>query len=130
MPPVPKFFPTIGTVLPKRTATQNPAMFLTVTCITASIEKSWACQARLASDVEEPASPKVSEDVPLNRKQYLVAWKIVKEALSWKDHPYDSSKCSYRTMASINGESMSSHHDSIDKSTWAPLSPFRIQSRC
>ena len=39
---MPKFFPTIGTVLPKEDSQINPAMFLTVTCITASIEVSWA----------------------------------------------------------------------------------------
>lgn len=34
----------------------------------------------------------ISQELPLNRKQHLIAWKIIDEALSWKDYPYDSSK--------------------------------------
>jgi hypothetical protein len=34
----------------------------------------------------------VAEDVPLNEKQYTIVEKILSEALSWADHPYDPSK--------------------------------------
>ena len=34
----------------------------------------------------------VCQKLPLNRKQRLVAEKIISEAISWKDHPYDASK--------------------------------------
>ena len=34
----------------------------------------------------------VCQKLPLNQKQRLVAEKIISEAISWKDHPYDTSK--------------------------------------
>ena len=32
------------------------------------------------------------QKLPLNQKQRLVAEKVLSEAISWKDHPYDASK--------------------------------------
>jgi hypothetical protein len=34
----------------------------------------------------------VCQKLPLNQKQRLVAEKVLSEAISWKDHPYDASK--------------------------------------
>ena len=34
----------------------------------------------------------VCHKLPLNQKQRLVAEKVISEAISWKDHPYDASK--------------------------------------
>ena len=34
----------------------------------------------------------VCQQIPLNRKQFLIAKKLIGEALAWKDNPYDSSK--------------------------------------
>jgi len=34
----------------------------------------------------------VCQKLPLNQKQRLVAEKVISEAISWKDHPYDASK--------------------------------------
>jgi hypothetical protein len=41
--------------------------------------------ARLVLDI-------VCQQIPLNRKQLLIAEKLVGEALAWEDNPYDSSK--------------------------------------
>jgi hypothetical protein len=64
-------------------------------------------QQRRSSLGENPTSASltmlVAEAVPLNEKQYMIVEKILSEALSWADHPYDSSKRD-QTLIHIGGE--------------------------
>ncbi|KAF4210355.1 hypothetical protein CNMCM5878_004518 [Aspergillus fumigatiaffinis] len=45
----------------------------------------------------------VSQTIPLNTKQRLVVEKVLREALTWADHPYDASH-RYQTLLYIGGE--------------------------
>jgi AAA domain len=45
----------------------------------------------------------ISRQYPLNRKQRLVAERVISEALAWKDHPFDASKRN-QSLVYIGGE--------------------------
>jgi hypothetical protein len=48
-------------------------------------------------------TPLVAEDIPLNTKQRLVVEKILSDALTWADHPFDPSK-RRQTLLYVGGE--------------------------
>ncbi|GAQ02981.1 hypothetical protein ALT_0302 [Aspergillus lentulus] len=45
----------------------------------------------------------INQDIPLNRKQRMVVEKVLSEALTWADHPYDSSRRN-QTLLYVGGE--------------------------
>ncbi|GFF73112.1 hypothetical protein IFM60648_03855 [Aspergillus lentulus] len=45
----------------------------------------------------------VNQDIPLNRKQRMVVEKVLSEALTWADHPYDWSRRN-QTLLYVGGE--------------------------
>jgi hypothetical protein len=45
----------------------------------------------------------INQDIPLNQKQRMVVEKVLSEALTWADHPYDSSRRN-QTLLYVGGE--------------------------